>query len=115
MSSTVSTTATAHVTEDQTASDQQVLRLTATTSRRGISWDAGVVDNENMGKKSSKCCCIYNKPKAVGESSSESEESDNETNSYEKSKRYKKKRNHHHHHDHSHEDGKDCSGEGSSK
>lgn len=27
-----------------------------------------------MGKKKSKCCCIYKKPKTFGESSSESED-----------------------------------------
>ncbi|KAJ5112968.1 Type 1 phosphatases regulator ypi1 [Penicillium angulare] len=44
------------------------------TSRR-IRWSEDVVDNEGMGKKSSKVCCIYHKARPVGESSSESESS----------------------------------------
>lgn len=42
---------------------------------RRIRWSEDVVDNEGMGKKSSKVCCIYHKPHPVGESSSESESS----------------------------------------
>ncbi|KAF1814405.1 hypothetical protein P152DRAFT_270485 [Eremomyces bilateralis CBS 781.70] len=38
---------------------------------RHIQWAEDVVDNEGMGKKSSKVCCIYHKPREVGESSSE--------------------------------------------
>ncbi|XP_077868664.1 E3 ubiquitin-protein ligase PPP1R11-like [Saccoglossus kowalevskii] len=36
----------------------------------------GTVDNENMNKKKSKCCCIYEKPRMFGESSSEDEDDD---------------------------------------
>ena len=32
-----------------------------------------MVDNEFMGKKSSKCCCIYTKPSKFGESDSDSD------------------------------------------
>lgn len=39
--------------------------------QRRIRWAEGVVNNEGMGKKSSKVCCIYHKPREVGESSSE--------------------------------------------
>lgn len=99
MSATLPATATTQIvgSEEQ---DQQTLRLNdpGVPSRRGITWDTGVVDNENMGKKSSKCCCIYNKPKAIGESSSESEDSDDDTNSYEKMKKKNKKRAHQHSH-----------------
>ncbi|RMJ28226.1 hypothetical protein PHISP_00929 [Aspergillus sp. HF37] len=42
-------------------------------STRRIKWSEDVVDNEGMGKKKSKVCCIYHKPRPVGESSSESE------------------------------------------
>ena len=38
---------------------------------RRIQWAADVVDNEGMGKKSSKVCCIYHKPREAGESSDE--------------------------------------------
>ncbi|CAE6457026.1 unnamed protein product [Rhizoctonia solani] len=41
-------------------------------SRPRVMWDADVVDNEGCGKKKSKICCIYHKPKRFDESSSES-------------------------------------------
>ncbi|CAI6338218.1 unnamed protein product [Periconia digitata] len=48
------------------------LRATEPAERRHIQWAEDVVDNEGMGKKSSKVCCIYHKPREVGESSDES-------------------------------------------
>ncbi|KAJ5935859.1 Type 1 phosphatases regulator ypi1 [Penicillium verhagenii] len=45
------------------------------SSSRRIRWSEDVVDNEGMGRKSSKVCCIYHKARPVGESSSESESS----------------------------------------
>nr|XP_033772819.1 E3 ubiquitin-protein ligase PPP1R11 isoform X2 [Geotrypetes seraphini] len=39
-----------------------------------VEWSSDTVDNEHMGRRSSKCCCIYEKPRAFGESSSESED-----------------------------------------
>jgi protein phosphatase 1 regulatory subunit 11 len=51
------------------------LRLRAASispsEERHIQWAEDVIDNEGMGKKSSKVCCIYHKPHAVGESSDE--------------------------------------------
>ncbi|EFW23388.1 Type 1 phosphatases regulator ypi1 [Coccidioides posadasii str. Silveira] len=47
--------------------------------RRHIRWAEDVVDNEGQGKKSSKVCCIYHKPREVGESSSESDSSDSDS------------------------------------
>ncbi|TIA74035.1 hypothetical protein E3P92_01451 [Wallemia ichthyophaga] len=44
----------------------------------GVRWEQGTVDNEHMGKKKSKICCIYHKPKRFDESSDESDCSDNE-------------------------------------
>ncbi|KAL5263411.1 hypothetical protein ACHWQZ_G008697 [Mnemiopsis leidyi] len=39
---------------------------------KGVKWDESTaIDNENMGKKSSKVCCIYHKPRAFDESDSE--------------------------------------------
>ncbi|MCJ1315136.1 hypothetical protein MMC15_000452 [Xylographa vitiligo] len=53
------------------------LRLRAASApRRGIRWAEDVVDNEGMGRKSSKVCCIYHKPHPVGESSDESSSDD---------------------------------------
>ena len=41
---------------------------------KGVKWDESTaIDNENMGKKSSKVCCIYHKPRAFDESDSEDE------------------------------------------
>lgn len=49
-----------------------VLRLRAEPAeRRHIQWAEDVIDNEGMGKKSSKVCCIYHAPRAAGESSDE--------------------------------------------
>ena len=40
-------------------------------SARRVVWDDDVVDNEGCGRKSSKICCIYHKPKRFDESSDE--------------------------------------------
>ena len=52
-------------------------------------WDADVIDNEGCGKKKSKICCIYHKPRAFDESSSESssDESDSSCGSNDSRKR----------------------------
>ncbi|KAI1318816.1 Type 1 phosphatases regulator ypi1 [Mortierella claussenii] len=50
-----------------------VLELTGESSTgRRVQWDDDVVDNEHMGKKKSKICCIFKKQKEFGESSDES-------------------------------------------
>lgn len=36
-----------------------------------VQWAESVIDNEHMGKKSSKVCCIYHAPHESGESSSD--------------------------------------------
>ncbi|OAW00115.1 hypothetical protein PTTG_05953 [Puccinia triticina 1-1 BBBD Race 1] len=43
-----------------------------------VQWQENVVDNEGLGRKKSKVCCIYNKPKAFDESSDESDHSDSD-------------------------------------
>jgi len=53
------------------------------------------VDNEGAGKKSSKICCIYHKPKAFDESSDEDDSSDEDSDS--------SHRAHEHEHRHTHE------------
>jgi len=40
--------------------------------------DESVVDNEGLGRKSSKRCCIFHKQRAFGESSTDSSESDSD-------------------------------------
>ncbi|XP_049872221.1 E3 ubiquitin-protein ligase PPP1R11-like [Pectinophora gossypiella] len=51
------------------------LRPTKPQERKKVVWTEDTVDNENMNKKKSKCCCIYEKPRKFDESSSE-EDSD---------------------------------------
>ncbi|CAD6188014.1 unnamed protein product [Caenorhabditis auriculariae] len=61
--------------------EELVLRLgghSSSAERRHIVWSTDTVDNEGMGKKKSKCCCIYKKPKSWQDSSSDSD-SDCET------------------------------------
>lgn len=41
--------------------------------KKSVAWTEGTVDNEDMNKRKSKCCCIYKKPHVFGESSSESD------------------------------------------
>ncbi|KAJ6142588.1 hypothetical protein N7471_002041 [Penicillium samsonianum] len=74
----------------------------ATSSSRRIRWSEDVVDNEGMGKKSSKVCCIYHKARPVGESSSEessssSSESDSESEDDRRTARVNRARHTHSH------------------
>ncbi|NXN10354.1 PP1RB ligase, partial [Indicator maculatus] len=49
------------------------LKLRKRKPDKKVEWSSDTVDNEHLGRRSSKCCCIYEKPKAFGESSTESE------------------------------------------
>jgi len=60
-------------------------------------WRDDVIDNEGAGKKSSKICCIYHKPKKFDESSSE-ESSDSDSDSSSSHGHPSRRRRHHHHH-----------------
>ncbi|WWC89198.1 uncharacterized protein L201_004116 [Kwoniella dendrophila CBS 6074] len=51
------------------------------TKKQKVVWSDETVDNEGMGKKKSKICCIYHKPKAFDESSDESSCSSDEGDS----------------------------------
>ncbi|EFY87425.1 Type 1 phosphatases regulator ypi1 [Metarhizium acridum CQMa 102] len=74
-------------TQTQTGSQtdtQRILRLRGghNANGRSVQWAEDVVDNEGLGRKSSKVCCIYHKPKGVDESSDESSSSsDSDTDS----------------------------------
>lgn len=46
-----------------------------------VRWAEDVVDNEGMGKKSSKVCCIYHKPHEPGDSDDESSSSEEDSDS----------------------------------
>lgn len=55
---------------------------TGSELHKQVSWEEGTLDNEDLGRRSSKVCCIYHKPRAFAESSSEesssSSDSDND-------------------------------------
>ncbi|KIW05258.1 hypothetical protein, variant [Verruconis gallopava] len=84
---------------------------------RHIQWAEDVVDNEGMGKKSSKVCCIYHRPHSVDESSDDESSSDDSSSSDGDSdsevddgrarmiggNRRGRERRRHGHHDHNHE------------
>ncbi|KAK8210265.1 Type 1 phosphatases regulator ypi1 [Zalaria obscura] len=75
--------------------------------RPRVQWAEDVIDNEGMGKKSSKVCCIYHKPREAGEpssdesSSSSSDDSDSEpdTSRAQPANRRIKRHDHRHQHD----------------
>ena len=54
----------------------EILRLTL-RARPTVRWDENVEDNEGMGRKSSKRCCIFHKQREFGESSSDSSVDEN--------------------------------------
>jgi len=59
--------------------------------RRRVMFTEDTVDNEGLGRKSTKVCCIYHKPKLFGESSSESDSSDDEISPLERKPKQMKK------------------------
>ncbi|KAF2348632.1 Protein phosphatase inhibitor [Trinorchestia longiramus] len=62
---------------EQVATEVVRLRLSrGPRQHKKVSWTNGTVDNENMGKKKSKCCCVYVKPRDFDES--ETDESEGE-------------------------------------
>ncbi|XP_053625776.1 uncharacterized protein LOC128683830 [Plodia interpunctella] len=69
------------------------LRPPRTKERKKVVWTEDTVDNEDMNKKKSKCCCIYEKPRKFDESDSES--SDDEC---EHCSGHVEKKKHKHHH-----------------
>ncbi|GFR75986.1 protein phosphatase 1 regulatory subunit 11 [Elysia marginata] len=83
-----------------------------------VKWTSDTVDNEFMGKKKSKCCCIYEKPKVFGESDTSSDDEEDDHGCTPHCRGHKKKcyrhhkQGHHHHdddsgHDHDHNGGRD--------
>lgn len=66
-------------TEAQNENDE-VLHLTL-RARPSVTWDENVVDNEGLGRKSSKRCCIFHKQRAFGESSTDSSDVDSDGSS----------------------------------
>ncbi len=75
-------TATLTLTEEPTeqntgTTNGEVLRLTL-RARPTVRWDENVEDNEGMGRKSSKRCCIFHKQREFGESSTDSSADEND-------------------------------------
>lgn len=56
-------------------SEPETIRLKKKNKKK-VGWRSDTIDNENAGKKSSKCCCVYHKPHKFGDSSSDSEQDD---------------------------------------
>ncbi|KAL8212954.1 UNVERIFIED_CONTAM: hypothetical protein K2H54_059774 [Gekko kuhli] len=79
--STASVGATATVTETEVTEPENrslTIKLRKRKPAKKVEWSSDTVDNEHLGRRSSKCCCIYEKPRAFGESSTESEDEDDE-------------------------------------
>ncbi|CDJ34750.1 uncharacterized protein EMH_0021920 [Eimeria mitis] len=62
----------------------------AVETPKQVAWVEGTLDNEDLGRKSSKVCCIYHKPRAFGESSSSSSSSDSDSEGEDKAAGSKK-------------------------
>jgi len=75
---TVTTTMTLTTTSNENNTDQRRLFLRLDQNKANVSFSADTIDNENMGKKSSKRCCIYHKIKKFAESDSDESDSDTE-------------------------------------
>jgi len=71
-----------------------------------VHWTEDTIDNENLGRKKSKICCIYTRPRNWDDSSSSdssscsSDDDDDKPNAYEIQPKYKP-----HKHNHSHNGG----------
>ncbi|KAJ6668183.1 hypothetical protein lerEdw1_015560 [Lerista edwardsae] len=79
--STASVGSTATVTETEVTEPENrslTIKLRKRKPAKKVEWSSDTVDNEHLGRRSSKCCCIYEKPRAFGESSTESEDEDDE-------------------------------------
>lgn len=63
-------------TENQpsTSSSTVKLNLQKRKNSKKVVFTDDTVDNENLNRKKSKCCCIYEKPKTFDQSDSESDE-----------------------------------------
>mmetsp|Transcript_837 Transcript_837/g.1778 ORF Transcript_837/g.1778 Transcript_837/m.1778 type:complete len:146 (+) Transcript_837:133-570(+) len=69
-----SATATMTITREE---PREVLRLRL-VDRPAVHWDESVINNEGMGRKSSKRCCIFHKQRPFGESSTDSSDYDSD-------------------------------------
>ncbi|XP_022229353.2 E3 ubiquitin-protein ligase PPP1R11 [Drosophila obscura] len=77
------------------------LRLEQPRDERRVIFHEGVIDNEHLNRKKSKCCCIYKKPLAFGESSSEDDEDCEHCFGHPEKRKRNAKHNHNHDNDNS--------------
>jgi hypothetical protein len=66
-----------------------------------VHWTEDTIDNENLGRKKSKICCIYSRPRNWDDSSSSdsscsSDDDDDKPNAYEIQPKYKPRSQHSH-------------------
>lgn len=86
MATTTTTTTTLIQEQPDSSNDTaEVLQLTL-RARPTVRWDEDVVDNEGMGRKSSKRCCIFHKQRDFGESSTDSSDVDSDNDDSESGK-----------------------------
>ena len=78
MNYTITETITTNDISNNISNDNKILILRL-RGKKYVKFTEDTIDNEGLGRKSSKRCCIFHKRKAFGESSSESSsESDND-------------------------------------
>eukprot|EP01113_Clastostelium_recurvatum_P037748 TRINITY_DN5549_c0_g1_i2.p1 TRINITY_DN5549_c0_g1~~TRINITY_DN5549_c0_g1_i2.p1 ORF type:complete len:135 (-),score=27.13 TRINITY_DN5549_c0_g1_i2:25-429(-) len=75
------------------------LKLQKPKHEKKVQWTEDVVDNEGMGKKKSKKCCIFHKKRRYDESSTESDSSDSGECEHHDQKHHDKDPSHKHDHD----------------
>lgn len=121
---TASQTITQTTPPETAQSAPRVLRLRGgnTSNGRSVQWAEDVVDNEGLGRKSSKVCCIYHRPKRVDESSDESSSDSSSSDSDSDPEPDRKRKvgggkddcghnhDHEHNHNHSHKRGRRTNG-----
>lgn len=60
--------------QPSTSTDTVKLNLQKRRNSKKVVFTDDTVDNENLNRKKSKCCCIWQKPKTMEQSESESED-----------------------------------------
>lgn len=71
---TASNSTTETTTVEAPTQNRLVIHLHKPKTDKKVKWKEEVVDNELLGKKKSKCCCIYSKPHKFDESDTSDDE-----------------------------------------
>ncbi|ORX47923.1 hypothetical protein BCR36DRAFT_584623 [Piromyces finnis] len=102
-------TVTEVIEEEEVLPPANVARITGTLHLQGrningpsVHWTEDTIDNEGLGRKKSKICCIYTRPRNWDDSSSDSSscsssDDDDKPNAYEIQPKYKPRSHHHSH------------------